>query len=62
MVHSDSLKDMPTKWIYKVDIMLVIYSKFFYLSLFDVSYDSRSNSFEEKDDEVIQDTKSNDLF
>jgi len=62
MVHSDSLKDMPTKWIYKVDIMLVIYSKFFYLSLFDVSYNSRSNSFEEKDDEVIQDTKSNDLF
>ena len=32
MVHSNSLKEsMPTKWIYKVSIILVLYSKFLIL-------------------------------
>jgi len=54
---------MPTKWIHKMSIMLVIYSKlFFYLFLFDVGDDSRSNSFEERRHNAIMATTSKDLL
>ena len=38
-------------------MVLVLHSMFFYLSLFDVGDDSRSNPFEERGDDVIQPSK-----
>ena len=48
------------KWIYKVSIMLEIYSKFFIFFLFDVGDDSKSNYFEKRGNDVILATTSKD--
>jgi len=64
MGHSKSLKEltiMSVKWIYQMSIVLVLLSIFFFIFLFDIGGDSRSNPIKNIKDYAIQTTPNDPL-